>query len=110
MVSSAPTNLWGRVRIPSTPSVLFSICIIEIAMRKRTKRNKKRKEVGVGPLKKKNTSWAESLCLVVMGGDSCFEVCGFESQHRILGGHFFTYIYSKNYSVCLKRRKIKGPG
>ena len=30
--------------------------------------------------------------LVVMGGDSCSEGCGFESQHRILDGHFF-HIY-----------------
>ena len=29
--------------------------------------------------------------LVVMGGDSCSEGCGFESQHQILDGHFFTY-------------------
>ena len=26
--------------------------------------------------------------LVVMGGDSCSEGCGFESQHHILEGHF----------------------
>ena len=26
--------------------------------------------------------------LVVMRGDSCSEGCGFESQHRILNGHF----------------------
>ena len=26
--------------------------------------------------------------LVVMGGDSCLEGCGFESQHCILDGHF----------------------
>ena len=26
--------------------------------------------------------------LVVIGGDSCTERCGFESQHRILDGHF----------------------
>ena len=26
--------------------------------------------------------------LVVMGGDSCFRGCKFESQHRILDGHF----------------------
>ena len=30
--------------------------------------------------------------LVVMRGDSCSEGCGFESQHRILNGHFFTLI------------------
>ena len=37
--------------------------------------------------------------LVVMGGDSCFEGCRFESQHRILDGHFFKYICSKNCNV-----------
>ena len=26
--------------------------------------------------------------LVVMGGDSCPEGCGFESQHHIMYGHF----------------------
>ena len=26
--------------------------------------------------------------LVVMGGDSCSENCGFESPHHILDGHF----------------------
>ena len=34
--------------------------------------------------------------LVVMGGDSCPEGRGFEFQHCILAGHFFTYICSKN--------------
>ena len=29
-----------------------------------------------------------SLGLVVMGGDSCSKGRGFESQHRILDGHF----------------------
>ena len=29
-----------------------------------------------------------SLGLVVIGGDSCYEGCGFESLHRILDGHF----------------------
>ena len=31
--------------------------------------------------------------LVVMGGDSCPEGRGFKSQHRILYGHFVTYIF-----------------
>ena len=45
--------------------------------------------------------------LVVMGGDSCSEGCGFKSQHRMLDGHFFTYICWKNCNdVCLKRPKI----
>ena len=38
----------------------------------------------------------ESPGLVVMGGESCSEGRGFESQHRILVGHFFTYICCKN--------------
>ena len=49
MVSSATTILRLRVRIPSTPSKLFSICIIEIVSKKITKINKK--EAGIGPLK-----------------------------------------------------------
>ena len=40
VVSSAPTILWPQVRIPSTPSMLYSICI-EIVMRKKNE-NKKR--------------------------------------------------------------------
>ena len=46
VVLSAPTILWPRVRIPSTPSTLFSICI-EIVLRKERKINKK--EAGIGP-------------------------------------------------------------
>ena len=34
VVSSAPTILRPQVRIPSTPSMLFSICTIEIVSRK----------------------------------------------------------------------------
>ena len=41
VVSSAPTILRPRVRIPSTPSTLFSICI-EIVSRKERKQTKKR--------------------------------------------------------------------
>ena len=33
VVLSTPTILRLRVQIPSTPSILFSICIIEIVMR-----------------------------------------------------------------------------
>ena len=29
---------------------------------------------------------------MVMGGDTCCEGCGFESQHRILVGHF-SYLF-----------------
>ena len=45
--------------------------------------------------------------LVFMGGDSCSEGHGFQSQHHILNGIFFTYICCKNCNdVCLKRPKI----
>ena len=40
---------------------------------------------------------------MVVGGDSCVECCGFESQHHLLDGHFFTKICCK--IVYLKRRK-----
>ena len=33
---------------------------------------------------------------MVMGGDSRSEGLGFESRHRILDGHFLTYICCKN--------------
>ena len=36
----------------------------------------------------KTNSMGGSPGLVVMGGDSCSEGCGFESQHCILDGHF----------------------
>ena len=44
--------------------------------------------------------------LVVMGRDSRSKGCGFEFQHRILGGHFFTYNCCENCNVFLKRPKI----
>ena len=44
---------------------------------------------------------------VVSGRDSCSEGHGFESRHRILDEHLFTYICCKNCNdVCLKRLKI----
>ena len=42
--------------------------------------------------------------LVVLGGDSTPEGHGFESLHRMKDGHF-SYFCSKNWNVCLKRRK-----
>ena len=46
--------------------------------------------------------------LVVMGKDSHSKGCGFESRHRILDGHFFTYICCKNCNdVCLKKTENK---
>ena len=47
-----------------------------------------------------------SLGLVVKGGYSCSEGCGFKSQHRLLDGQDFTYICCINYNVCLKRPNI----
>ena len=41
--------------------------------------------------------------LVVMGGDSRSEGCGFESQHHILDGYILLLFV--NCNVCLKRRK-----
>ena len=43
---------------------------------------------------------------MVMGRYSRSEGRGFESQRRILDGHFFTFICCKNCNVCLKRPKI----
>ena len=47
-----------------------------------------------------------------MGNDSCSKGRGFESQHCILDGHFFTLTCCKKCIVCLKRPKIneKRPG
>ena len=50
---------------------------------------------------------------MVKGRDSRSEGCGFESRHRILDGHFSTYICSKNCNdVYLKKteNKRKRPG
>ena len=43
---------------------------------------------------------------MVMGDDSCSRDCGFESQRRILDGHFFALICCKNFIVCVKSSKI----
>ena len=45
--------------------------------------------------------------LVVMGVDSRSKGRGFESQRRILDGHFFTLICCKNCIVCLKKTENK---
>ena len=39
----------------------------------------------------KYESWSPGL--VVMGGDKCSKGREFESQHHILDGHFFTYLF-----------------
>ena len=38
--------------------------------------------------------------LVVMGGDSCPEGCGFKSQRCLLNGHFFIYVVVK-FVMCV---------
>ena len=44
---------------------------------------------------------------MVMGRDSRSKSRGFDSRHRILDGHFFTYICCKNCNgVCLEGPKI----
>ena len=40
---------------------------------------------------------------MVMGSDSHSEGCGFESQHCLLDGHFFTYMYVRDV-----RKKVEG--
>ena len=40
---------------------------------------------------------------MVMADNSCSKDRGFESQRRILDGHFFTLICCKNCIVCLKK-------
>ena len=54
--------------------------------------------------------WEPWSC--VIGGESCSEGHGFESQYCILDGYFFTFICSKNSIACLKRQnqKKKRPG
>ena len=51
----------------------------------------------------------EILCrspgLVVMGGDSCHEGCGFESQHCMLNGNFSHIYFVKMVMFVYKGRK-----
>ena len=41
---------------------------------------------------------------MIMGGDSFPEGRGFESEHHILDGHFFTYICCKHCSLFEKTK------
>ena len=47
--------------------------------------------------------------LVVMWGDSISEGRGFESQHCIIDGHFFTYIVVKMFVWKDKKEAGDGP-
>ena len=58
--------------------------------------------------KQKENRMCWSPGLVVMGGDSISECRGFESQYRILNGHFFPLICCKNCNVYLKDEKEAG--
>ena len=59
-----------------------------------------------------NIDLGGNLGLLVMGGDSCSEGQGFETQHRTLDEYFFTYNCSKDCKVCLKKteKTIRGRG
>ena len=46
--------------------------------------------------------------LVVMWGDSISEGRGFESQHCIIDGHFFTYIVVKMFVWKDENKQIRG--
>ena len=43
---------------------------------------------------------------VDMGRDSCSKGCEFESQHRILDGHFFTYLIIIKICNVFEKTKI----
>ena len=57
-------------------------------------------------LKKDNNTKGGSPGLVVMGGDSCTEGHGFDSQHCVLDGHFSQMFGCKNCNVDLKNMKL----
>ena len=42
----------------------------------------------------------------MVSGDSCMRGRGFESQHRIVDGHFYITLLEKNCTVCLESPKI----
>ena len=54
-----------------------------------------------------NIHLGEGPGLVVMGGCSCFEGVGFESQHCKTGLTFLSLICNKNCNVCLKKTDNK---
>ena len=75
VVSSAPTILQPWVRIPSTPSTLFSICDV-----KKTKINEK--EVGFGPyLKKWNLTVLHTSDLQKVASPEAIYVVDDDEQH-----------------------------
>ena len=55
---------------------------------------------------KQHKCWLVQTGLVVMGGDSCSDGHGFESQHRILDGHFLHWFVVKIVSLFVEKTKI----
>ena len=51
--------------------------------------------------------WGGNTGLVVMGGDSRSKGCEFESQHRILDGHFFINVLVVKFVMCVEKDKNK---
>ena len=47
-----------------------------------------------------------STGLVVMRGDSCSKGHEFESGHRILDGHFFTFLFVVKFVMLFQKTKI----
>ena len=45
--------------------------------------------------------------LVVMGGDSCSKGHVFNSQHHILDGHFFSYLFVVKFVLCVCKDENK---
>ena len=58
------------------------------------------------PKKEKIFGENKNTGLVVMGVDSCSKGHGFESQHHILNGHYFTFICCKKCNFCFEKTKI----
>ena len=42
-----------------------------------------------------------------MEGDSCSKGCGFESRHRTLDGHFFTYLLVVKFVMLFEKDENK---
>ena len=76
VVSSTPTIMQPRVRIPSTPSTFLSFYFCEFCNQKRSKINKK--EAGIGPFLKKKSSWNQTNKI---GGQLCSLACTLKLIH-----------------------------
>ena len=71
-----------------------------------SKLNKSQYTIRIQRLEGERSRLGRKPGLVVIGGDSWPEGCGFESQHHLLEGLFsHRYTSCKNCNVGLKRRK-----